>query len=48
MTLVKGAKKNSKKGFVKKVKGGSDEKQKAAIAIAVKNDGQVKRKRKCK
>ncbi len=48
MTLVKGAKKNSKKGFVKKVKGDSDDKQKAAVAIAVKNDGKVKRKRKGK
>jgi hypothetical protein len=48
MTLVKGAKKNSKKGFSKGVKDGSDDKQKAAVAIAVKNSGPSKRKKKGK
>jgi hypothetical protein len=48
MTLVKGAKKNSKKGFSKNVKGGSDDKQRAAIAIAVKQSGTSKRKKKGK
>jgi hypothetical protein len=49
VTLVKGAKKNSKKGFSKAAKAGGSDKQKAAIAIAVKkSDGKIKRKEKGK
>jgi hypothetical protein len=48
VTLVKGSKKNSKKGFSKAAKAGGSDKQKAAIAIAVKSDGKIKRKEKGK
>lgn len=48
MTLVKGAKKNSKKGFAKNVKSDATDKQKAAIAIATKQSGLSKRKKKGK